>query len=26
VIEDAKIVIANFRDPDGNVLYLRQAK
>jgi catechol 2,3-dioxygenase-like lactoylglutathione lyase family enzyme len=26
VIEDAKVVIANFRDPDGNVLYLRQAK
>jgi catechol 2,3-dioxygenase-like lactoylglutathione lyase family enzyme len=26
VLEDAKVVLATFHDPDGNVLYLRQAK
>jgi catechol 2,3-dioxygenase-like lactoylglutathione lyase family enzyme len=26
VVRDAKITIANFRDPDGNLLYLRQTK
>ncbi len=26
VVRDAKLTIASFRDPDGNLLYLRQAK
>ena len=26
IVRDAKITIANFRDPDGNLLYLRQTK
>ena len=26
VIEDAKVTLATFHDPDGNVLYLRQGK
>lgn len=26
IIEDAKVVLANFKDPDGNLLYLRQPK
>ncbi len=26
IVRDASVTIANFRDPDGNLLYLRQAK